>query len=208
MDFIGIISITFVIGAFLGFIFQRSQFCMTLILTESVVLKNHRRMIGLVGAIFFSIIFFNIAAFYGLIDMFNILGDIGVNPKFFEAPLVIEQSLIGGFIFGFGMILAGGCVAGVLFRIGEGQLSSVIAFIGIMTGFAGAFVLEAFHILGSNMSVYPSGMLLPEILNVNPIIFVTLAALFLLSIILCLHYNVGWKFVPILLIFILIIGLL
>ncbi len=188
MDLIIILIIAFFIGTVFGFIFQRSQFCMTLILTESFLFNNHRRMVSLISAILFSIILFNIVIFSGLVDSFNFLQNIGVNPKFFMAPLILERHIIGGLIFGFGMVLAGGCVAGILFRIGEGQLSSVIGFIGLMLGFVGAFLLEPLYLFNSTV-VYPSGTLLPTILGVEPNIFAIIVILFFLLIVLTLHYR-------------------
>ncbi|MDP6731071.1 MAG: YeeE/YedE thiosulfate transporter family protein, partial [SAR324 cluster bacterium] len=38
-------------------------------------------------------------------------------------------SLLGGFIFGFGMLLSGGCGSGSLWRAGEGQLKLILAVI-------------------------------------------------------------------------------
>jgi uncharacterized membrane protein YedE/YeeE len=189
MDFIIVLIIAFVTGIVLGFIFQRSQFCMTLILTESFLFNNHRRIVGLIAAILFSTILFNIALYSGLIENFNLLQNVGVNPEFFKAPLILERDIIGGLIFGFGMILAGGCVAGILFRIGEGQLSSVIGFIGLMLGFAGAFLLETLYLFENSIAVYPSGVLLPMILGVEPIIFTIIAIISLFLILLILHYR-------------------
>jgi uncharacterized membrane protein YedE/YeeE len=188
MDFIIILIIAFFIGTVFGFIFQRSQFCMTLILTESFLFNNHRKMVSLISAILFSMILFNIAIFSRLVDSFNLLKNIGVNPEFFIAPLILERQIIGGLFFGFGMILAGGCVAGILFRIGEGQLSSVIGFIGLMSGFVGAFLLEPLYLF-NNTVFYPSGILLPMILGIEPNIFTIIVILFLLLIVLTLHYR-------------------
>lgn len=39
-------------------------------------------------------------------------------------------SLLGGLIFGIGMLLAGGCASGTLWRIGEGHTKLMVAFIG------------------------------------------------------------------------------
>jgi uncharacterized membrane protein YedE/YeeE len=146
-------------------------------------------MVGLIAAILFSIILFNLAVFSGLIENYNLLQNVGVNPSFFKAPLILERHIIGGLIFGFGMILAGGCVAGILFRIGEGQLSSVIGFIGLMLGFAGAFILEPLYLFENSVVVYPSGLLLPIILGVESIIFVIIAIMFLFFLLLLFHYR-------------------
>lgn len=209
MDFTIVLLIAFVTGVVLGFLFQKGQFCMTLMLTESVFFKSHKRIAGFVGAILVSVVLFNFATFLGVNDNFNLLRQVGVNPKFFQAPLAIDRSLIGGLIFGFGMILAGGCVAGVLFRIGEGQLSSVIAFFGIMAGFATAIALEIVGVIGLEASLYPPGVLLSHILQVPFIPLVTLTAVFLLALLLALLRNARSRvFLAILLVFFLAIVLL
>lgn len=204
MDFTIVLLIALAIGIILGFIFERGQFCMTLILTESVFFKNHRRMVGLISAILICTVLFNIAVFLGAVDSFNLLRQVGVNPNFFKPPLVVERSLIGGLIFGFGMILAGGCVAGILFRIGEGQLSSAIALLGLIAGFASAVVLEAIGVVGPERGLYPSGVLLPEILQIPQGFLVALVAALLLVLLLALRRRAGWKvFSAILVIFLL-----
>jgi ketosteroid isomerase-like protein len=162
-------------------------------LTESVFFKSHRRLAGLILVVLISTIIFNIAAFFNTVDRLNVLSGIGVDPAFFRAPLVIERDLVGGLIFGLGMILAGGCVAGVLFRIGEGQLSSAISFLGLMTGFAVAIILETAGVLGPEISLYPPGTLLPQVLQVQPILLVVLATGFLLAVLVALRRGASWK---------------
>src|ERR1051326_6500982 len=41
---------------------------------------------------------------------------------------------VGGILFGVGMVLAGGCVSGTLYRIGEGYLASWASLFGILVG--------------------------------------------------------------------------
>src|SRR5712691_366272 len=41
---------------------------------------------------------------------------------------------VGGVLFGIGMVVAGGCVSGTLYRIGEGYLASWASLIGILLG--------------------------------------------------------------------------
>lgn len=43
-------------------------------------------------------------------------------------------TIIGGFLFGFGMVLAGGCVVGTLYKMGSGSILSLMAFIGLLSG--------------------------------------------------------------------------
>src|SRR6185295_17395046 len=41
---------------------------------------------------------------------------------------------VGGLLFGIGMVVAGGCVSGTLYRIGEGYVASWAALLGILFG--------------------------------------------------------------------------
>jgi uncharacterized membrane protein YedE/YeeE len=43
-------------------------------------------------------------------------------------------AIVGGTVFGCGMVLAGGCVSGSLFKAGEGRLTSILALVGIGIG--------------------------------------------------------------------------
>jgi uncharacterized membrane protein YedE/YeeE len=45
-------------------------------------------------------------------------------------------NIIGGFIFGTGIVLAGGCGSGILYRVGEGNLAYVLAVGGFFFGIA------------------------------------------------------------------------
>lgn len=51
------------------------------------------------------------------------LGWIHLNPK----PLNWVGVIIGGYVFGLGMVLAGGCASGTTYRIGEGNTTSWLA---------------------------------------------------------------------------------
>ena len=51
-------------------------------------------------------------------------------------PLGIA-TVLGGLLFGFGMVLSGGCVSGSLYRMGEGYLGSWVAIGGVLVGLYG-----------------------------------------------------------------------
>lgn len=57
-------------------------------------------------------------------------GWIQLNPK----PFYWGAVLVGGFIFGIGMVLAAGCCSGTTYRVGEGMMGSFIALLGLMIG--------------------------------------------------------------------------
>jgi hypothetical protein len=45
-------------------------------------------------------------------------------------PFFWMANFVGGFAFGIGMVMAGGCASGTCYRVGEGLVGSLIAFIG------------------------------------------------------------------------------
>tara|TARA_B110000116_G_C16794149_1_gene565579 strand:- start:801 stop:1811 length:1011 start_codon:yes stop_codon:yes gene_type:complete len=44
------------------------------------------------------------------------------------------STIVAGSVFGIGMVLAGGCVSGTIYRIAEGYIASVVTMIGIVIG--------------------------------------------------------------------------
>jgi hypothetical protein len=58
----------------------------------------------------------------------------GVLPPGAHIQTVGLATAVGGLLFGVGMVLAGGCVSGTLWRMGEGYLNSWVAMAGILVG--------------------------------------------------------------------------
>ena len=46
-------------------------------------------------------------------------------------PLFWGANLVGGIVFGIGMVLAGGCASGITYRLGEGVVAALSAVIGL-----------------------------------------------------------------------------
>jgi uncharacterized membrane protein YedE/YeeE len=65
-----------------------------------------------------------------LIEDLGFMGDDGLRRQAF-APIA---AIIGGFIFGLGIVRAGGCGSGVLYKQGEGQFAAFIAALGFGIG--------------------------------------------------------------------------
>ena len=55
------------------------------------------------------------------------IGMITLNPK----PLIWGANILGGLLFGIGMVLAGGCASGVSYRVGEGMVGAMSAALGL-----------------------------------------------------------------------------
>lgn len=120
-----IIVITSSLGGLLGgFIMHRSDFCVTGMFRDLFLFGDGfmLRMLGVL--IITSMLLFELALLGGAISFhpFPLLG----------SPSV--ANIIGGFLFGIGMVLAGGCVVGTLYKMGAGSVVSIVAFVGLLLG--------------------------------------------------------------------------
>ena len=103
-------------GAAFGVIFQRSRFCLVRAFREPFMTgaADHTRAAAL--SIVVSMLGFAVLKFTDLKDK----GD-------WVFPSAGAGALVGGLLFGIGMVLAGGCGAGSIWRAGEGQVKLWVA---------------------------------------------------------------------------------
>ena len=109
------------IGFLFGFFLQKGDLCGSSAFSEVVLMRDWRKMWGL-----WICIVTGMAGF----ALFDLLGWITLNPK----PFIWVNYVLGGVLFGVGMVLAGGCVSGCLFKAGTGNLNSMVALLGIGLG--------------------------------------------------------------------------
>ncbi|XXQ68327.1 YeeE/YedE family protein [Neisseriaceae bacterium B1] len=110
----GVIS-GLICGVLLGFVMQRGRFCITGAFRDLYVTKNNKMFVALLIAIAVQAV-----GFFALKDA----GVLAVEPA---DKLAIGAVLIGAFLFGVGIILAGGCATGTWYRAGEGLIGSWVA---------------------------------------------------------------------------------
>ena len=103
-------------GAAFGVVFQRSRFCLLRAFREPFMTGESEHARAGVLALTLSMIGFAILKATDLKD-----GGEWVFPSFWQG------ALFGGALFGFGMVIAGGCGAGSLWRAGEGHIKLWIA---------------------------------------------------------------------------------
>lgn len=106
-------------GALLGFVMQRGRFCLTGGFRDMYLVKNNRMFYALLLAIAIQSV-----GVYTLISL-------GIF-EFSAGSLPVVAVIVGSFIFGLGIIFAGGCATGTWYRAGEGLLGSWIALAGYM----------------------------------------------------------------------------
>jgi uncharacterized membrane protein YedE/YeeE len=103
------------ISTAIGFVIHRMRFCMVNIFREPLFSGD------ITMAKKFALSLFLVSCGLLFIKMRGLKDPLAnVYPTFFEG------SLIGGIIFGFGMMIAGGCAVGVLWRMAEGEIKQLI----------------------------------------------------------------------------------
>jgi len=111
------------IGFLFGFFLQKGDLCGASAFSEVLLMKSWKKTWGLWICIVTGM------AGFAVLDL---LGLVTLNPK----PFQWANILIGGILFGVGMVLAGGCISGTLFKAGIGHINSIVALVGIPIGIA------------------------------------------------------------------------
>lgn len=145
-DLITIMIVGILVGTLFGFVLQRGRLCMNSAFRDIVLLKEYNLVKAVIIALLTCMIGFGIMVLTGIVTL---------NPK----PLTLLGSILGGFIFGVGMVLAAGCASGTTYRVGEGMVGSMIALIGFCIG----LVMAKFGLLSSvTMSLQSTPILTAE----------------------------------------------
>ncbi|KGE71002.1 YeeE/YedE family protein [Spirochaeta lutea] len=111
------------LGVVLGWALQRGGFCMNSAF-RSIVFEKDKSLLRA----WFLVLVINIPGV-------TLLQDLGVlYPQ--TAPLFWPALIVGGLMFGVGMVLAGGCASGTYYRAGRGMLGSWGALVGFLIGTA------------------------------------------------------------------------
>jgi uncharacterized membrane protein YedE/YeeE len=103
-------------GAAFGLVFQRSKFCMVRAFREPFMTGDGEHTRAAALAIAVTALGFTLLKFTDLKDR----GD-------WIFPAAGAGALVGGLVFGVGMVLTGGCGAGSIWRAGEGQVKLWVA---------------------------------------------------------------------------------
>ena len=154
-----------IVGAVLGIVMQRGRFCVTGMLRDIFLQKSWRTFAALLIVI--SVHAIGLAALTSL-------GVIAPEYSTFAPAAVI----VGGFMFGIGIILAGGCASGTWYRSGEGLVGSwvALAMYALSASAMKGGMLDGFN---SWMTSWDTGLTtIPAALGISPWIFVIALAVF------------------------------
>jgi hypothetical protein len=145
--------LAFVFGILIGFVVQRSKLCMLDGFTELFLLK------GFLSLFVITMLGLYLTSSFNLIQLTDLAKPLGVS------------SFAGGVLFGIGMIFAGGCGIGMLRRVGEGKLKSMIAIMGLFTGI---MISAFFYPFLKLVMPIGSALFIPALLGINPWVLVSL----------------------------------
>ena len=122
-------AMVWLFGLAFGFVLQRARFCFASAFRDLFLLRDGRVMRGVlvgmaVASVGFAFAMYNISP--------NIVAD-RLPPDANILPLGFH-TLFAGFVFAIGMSLAGGCLSGSLYRMGEGYVASWVTMLGVLLG--------------------------------------------------------------------------
>ena len=163
-------GVYWIAGIAFGVTVQRSRFCFTSAFRDYFLLGQTRILKGiLVGLVVASVGFA------------MIMSTVVPNPDFGSPPSdanllpVGLSTILAGSLFGVGMVLAGGCVSGSLYRMGEGYVASWVVILGVMVGLF--FLNNTWNWWWDNLISTESNIWLPEYLSYSGSILVTLISI-------------------------------
>jgi hypothetical protein len=175
------VSLCLGLGA--GFVMHRADFCLAGAFRDVFLFRSTftLRMVGL--AVLASMVAFESARWLGILPAYPF-------------PLLGEASVltaVGGLLFGVGMVLAGGCVVGTLYRVGAGSILSLVALAGLVVGSA---LYAEIHPWWSAVTragqLLPAGITLPAMLGAEPIALIAPVALVGAAVLYGLGRQGGW----------------
>lgn len=111
------------LGGVAGFLMHRSDYCVAGMFRDLFLFRSTLMLKTLLLLIVISLPAFEVLRLTGLT---------AVPFPFFGPPSLVN--ILGGFLFGIGMVLAGGCVVGTLYKMGAGSFPSLLAFLGLILG--------------------------------------------------------------------------
>ncbi len=121
------------LGLAFGFVLQRSRFCFASAFRDIFLLRHSRNMKGVLVGLAVAT-----SGFAVLMSRQVPNPSLGILPPDANVLPLGWHTVLGGLLFGIGMVVAGGCVSGSIYRMGEGYIASWVSLIGIIFGLLGA----------------------------------------------------------------------
>jgi len=119
-----IVTVNLTLGIAAGAVMYRADFCVAGTFRDFFLFRKTIMLRALLLLIVTTMVLFEILRRLNLLPLYPF-------------PLLGSPSLAnvaGGIFFGIGMVTAGGCVVGTLYKMGGGSVISAAAFIGLIAG--------------------------------------------------------------------------
>jgi uncharacterized membrane protein YedE/YeeE len=123
------LALYWVLGLGVGIVLQRGRLCFAGAFRDVFLMRNGTMLRAILVGLAV------MAPLFALIESRAVPApDFGALPVGAHVVPLGYNVAVGGLLFGVGMVVAGGCVSGTLYRIGEGYLASWVSLIGILLG--------------------------------------------------------------------------
>jgi hypothetical protein len=159
------LTLIMALGIGLGFVLQKSRFCLVSALRDPLLLGMTQLTRAFLLLLGISILGFALVSWGA--SQRNIPLSLNVFP-------LGVHTVVGGLLFGIGMVLAGGCTSGILMRIGEGFAMQWMAFFGLLVG---VVLGERSVIHWRNVFGESPGIFLPDIFGWTPTLILEIIVL-------------------------------
>ncbi len=152
-------AVSLALGLSAGFIMHRSDFCIAGAFRDIFLFRSGFMFRIILLLVVSTMLLFEAARLAGLLPLYPF-------PLLYSPT---PANLIGGFMFGVGMVLAGGCVFGTLYKMGAGSVLSALAFVGLVIGSAMYAELQPYWASFIKTTTFFSGTItLPQLLGISP----------------------------------------
>lgn len=123
------LGVMWTIGLAFGFILQRSRLCFASAFRDMWLMREGRNMKAILAGIAVASAGFALLMQKAVPD-----ASTGALPNQAHVIPLAAALILGGVLFGMGMVVAGGCVSGSMYRVGEGYVASAVALVGVLGG--------------------------------------------------------------------------
>ncbi len=153
-------GVLWLLGMGAGLTLQRSRFCFASAFRDVFLFGNARVMKGIlvglgVATLGFAIIMQDLVPF----------PEFGAQPPEAHVLPVGISTIVGGLMFGFGMVISGGCVSGSLYRMAEGYVGSWVSIAGTLVGLG--LMAQTWNWWWLNVVSFEPKIWLPSLLNLG-----------------------------------------
>lgn len=166
------------LGLLSGAIMHRSDFCLAGAIRDIFLFRQSPLFPNLVLLITLNMVFIEIARLSGFLSY-------QLPSSLYGLPAL--TTLMGGILFGVGMVLAGGCVVGALYKFGAGSLPAFITIIGMIFGSVVYVGLHPYWKYLAEKTRLSEAATLPQLLGINPTLILLIVVFVLFFVVLRWH---------------------